>query len=55
VLLADYIYTSLLKSINLVAISCLKWSKQCYITRLELVRGIRRETTKKNIVLETEL
>jgi hypothetical protein len=45
VLLADRIYTSLLESINLVAIRCLEWCKRCYITRLELVGGIRRETT----------
>ena len=45
VLLADRIYTSLLESINLVAISCLERSKRCYITRLELVGGMRRETT----------
>jgi hypothetical protein len=44
VLLTDSIYTSLLESINLVAVSCLKWSKYYYITRLELVRGIRGET-----------
>jgi hypothetical protein len=54
-LLADRIYTSLLKSINLVAIRCLEWSERCYVTRLELVGGMRRETTQKDIVLETEL
>jgi hypothetical protein len=45
VLLADRIYTSLLESINLVTIGCLEWGKRCYITRLELVGGMRRETT----------
>jgi hypothetical protein len=55
VLLANCIYTSLLESINLVTIGYLEWGKQCYITRLELVGGMRRETTQKNIVLKTEL
>ena len=54
-LLADCIYTSLLKSIHLVTIRGLEGCERCYITRLELVGGMRRETTKENIVLETEL
>jgi len=55
VLLADRIYTSLFESINLVTIRCFEGCKRCYITRLELVGGIRRETTQENIVRETEL
>jgi hypothetical protein len=44
-LLADRIYISSLESINLVTISCLKWSKRYNIIRLELVGGIGGETT----------
>ena len=54
-LLADCIYTSLVESIYLVTIRSLKGCERCYITRLELVGGMRRETTQENIILETEL
>ncbi len=54
-LLADCIYPSLVESIYLVTIRSLKRCERCYITRLELVGGIRRETTQENIILETEL
>ena len=54
-LLADRIYTSLLESIHLVTIRGLKGCERCYITRLELVGGMRRETIQENIILETEL
>jgi hypothetical protein len=54
-LLADCIHTSSLESINLVAIGCFQRGKYCNITRLELVRGMRGETTEDNIVFETKL
>ncbi len=54
-LLADDIHTSLLESINLVTIRYLEWCKRCYIARLELVGGMRRETTEENVVREIEL
>jgi hypothetical protein len=44
-LFANCIYTSLLESVNLVAIVCVKWSKHYYITRLKLMGGMRGETT----------
>jgi hypothetical protein len=43
VLLADRVYTSSLEAIHLFMIYGLKGCERCYITRLELVGGIRRE------------
>ena len=54
-LLADCICTSSVQSFNLVSIGCLQWAKYSNITRLELVRGIRRDTTQENIVFKTIL
>jgi hypothetical protein len=44
-LLADSIYPSSLESISLFTIGILERGKYCYITRLELVGGMRGETT----------
>ena len=54
-LLADYIYTSSIQSFNLVAIGCLQGGKNSDVTRLELVGGVRGETTEDDIIFETKL
>lgn len=52
-LLADYIYTSLIQSFNLVAIGCLQGREDSNVTGLELVGGMRGETTQDYIIFET--
>ena len=54
-LLADYVYTSLIQSFNLVAIGCLQGGKRSNVTGLELVRGVRGKTTQENVVLKAKL
>jgi hypothetical protein len=56
-LLADGSYTSSLQLFNLVAIGCLQWAKYCYVTGLELMRGVRGDTAWNDwndVVFETK-
>ena len=54
-LLADYIYTSLIQSFNLVAIGCLQGREDSNITGLELVGGMRGEATQYDVMLKAKL
>jgi hypothetical protein len=54
-LLANCICPSSIQSFNLVAIGCLQWAKHSDVTGLELVGGMRGETTQDDIVFETIL
>ncbi len=54
-LLADYICTSSIQSFNLVAIGCFQGAKDSDVTGLELISGMRGETTQDYIIFETKL
>ena len=54
-LLANRIYTSSTKSVNFIAIGCLKRGKDGHVTRLQFVRSVRTEATQDNVVSEAEL
>jgi hypothetical protein len=54
-LLADCTCTSSIQSFNLFAICSLQWAKDSDVTGLELMGGVRQNTTKDNIVFKTIL
>ena len=54
-LLADYIYSSTLKTLDLFSVSSLQRREYGYVARLKLVRGVGRDTTEYYVVLKAEL
>jgi len=54
-LLADCSNASSFQTFDLVSIGALQWAKQCDVTGLELVGGVRRDAAQDDIVFETKL
>ena len=54
-LLADCSHAASLESFHLVAIGGLQRTEHRDVTRLELVRGVRREAAQDDVIRETEL
>lgn len=53
-LLANYIYSSALQTLDLFSVSSLQWREYGYVARLKLVRGMGRDTTEYYVVLKAK-
>ena len=49
-MLANGVYPSPFQTLNCIAIGCLQWSEDRDVARLELVRSVRREAAKTDVI-----
>jgi hypothetical protein len=54
-LFPDCTNASSVQYLDLIPVSCFERPEHSYVTGLELMRGVRWETTKDDVVCETEL